>query len=59
MSRAFFLDMHNGTAAELSRVPLLPMETFRRGIIHEVENGAEIASFFALPRAASPTPKRA
>ena len=51
MSRAFFLDMQNPTASELSRVPLIPIETFRRSIIHDVENGAEIASFFALPRA--------
>ncbi len=51
MSRAFFLDLRNPAASELARVPRIPLETFRRSIIHDVESGAEIASFFALPRA--------
>jgi Ni,Fe-hydrogenase III large subunit len=50
MGTAVFRDMRNGTTAELSKVPLIPIETFRRSIIREVENGAELASLFALPR---------
>ena len=43
------LVVHNGHAFPLADCPLLPIETFRRGIIDGVAAGGQLSALFAFP----------